>query len=99
MTSRDFCYWLQGFFEVTENSYPRPVGTEAKPIELTEYQIKTIRAHLNLVFNHEIDPFNLKGKTDLEKKIYDKIHDGESKDSIRKDVFGGGEPFTATYNC
>lgn len=44
MTSRDFCYWLQGFFELT--------GTES----VTQEQVKVIRNHLNMVFKHEIDP-------------------------------------------
>lgn len=44
MTSRDFCYWAQGFFEM------------ADPKKLTEAQINMFRAHLNLVFMHEIDP-------------------------------------------
>jgi hypothetical protein len=47
MTSRDFCYWLQGFFELT--------GTNKA---LTKEQCKTIRAHLAMVFAHEIDPSN-----------------------------------------
>ncbi len=45
MTSRDFCYWLQGFFEI------------AKPQEgLSQEQLKMIQNHLNMVFIHEIDP-------------------------------------------
>ena len=44
MTSRDFCYWLQGAFEIT--------GTQ----ELNKEQIQVIKNHLNLVFYHEIDP-------------------------------------------
>lgn len=44
MTSRDFAYWLQGFFEVAD----------AKTI--TAEQTKTIKKHLALVFKHEIDP-------------------------------------------
>lgn len=47
MTSRDFCYWLQGYFEVAHNSGER---------ELTPAQVACIRAHLALVFKHEIDP-------------------------------------------
>jgi hypothetical protein len=47
MTSREFCYWLQGFFEISGATYED---------ELTSAQIKTIRDHLNLVFVHEIDP-------------------------------------------
>ena len=44
MRSRDFCYWLQGFFELEE------------PTELKPYQTNMIRKHLALVFKHEIDP-------------------------------------------
>lgn len=44
MTSRDFCYWLQGFIEV------------GQPHIVTQEQLATIRAHLAMVFHHEIDP-------------------------------------------
>ena len=44
MTSRDFCYWLQGLFEL------------GNPESLTPGQIQVIRNHLNMVFYHEIDP-------------------------------------------
>jgi len=44
MNSIDFCYWLQGYFEVANPS--------AIPAEQTEL----IKNHLNLVFKHEIDP-------------------------------------------
>lgn len=47
MTSRDFCYWLQGYFELTGTSQ---AGT------LTPAQVDCIRAHLAMVFVHEIDP-------------------------------------------
>lgn len=43
MTSRDFCYWLQGAFEVLD------------PKGLDERQLQIIKNHLNLVFKHEID--------------------------------------------
>jgi hypothetical protein len=46
LTSRDFCFWLQGFFEV---------GL-APDQPLTLAQIDIVRRHLNLVFAHEIDP-------------------------------------------
>lgn len=57
MKSRDFVYWLQGFFEVSE----------AKA--LTDAQVTTIKSHLNLVFKHEIDPEmgDLKHQNDLNK--------------------------------
>jgi len=44
MTSRDFAYWLQGYFEISN----------AK--ELGEFETNMIKKHLNLVFKHEIDP-------------------------------------------
>jgi len=44
MTSRDFCYWLQGYFEL-EN----PDSIDAPTAQL-------IQKHLSMVFIHEIDP-------------------------------------------
>lgn len=44
MKARDFCYWLQGVFEV------------GNPQELTAVQTTLIKQHLALVFKHEIDP-------------------------------------------
>lgn len=44
MTSRDFCFWAQGFFELSETK------------TLNEKQTEIFKAHLNLVFFHEIDP-------------------------------------------
>lgn len=44
MRSRDFAYWLQGFFEISNAE------------SLTPEQTKMIKNHLNLVFKHEIDP-------------------------------------------
>lgn len=46
MTSRDFAYWLQGFFEISGES----LETIQKP------QIEQIQKHLAMVFVHEIDP-------------------------------------------
>lgn len=44
MNSRDFVYWLQGFFEISESN------------TLTSTQVDVIKNHLNMVFAHEIDP-------------------------------------------
>ncbi len=44
MTSRDFCFWLQGHFELNG----------AGPIDAAKADL--IRRHLALVFKHEIDP-------------------------------------------
>jgi hypothetical protein len=49
MTSREFCYWLQGFFEL------QPANV-ASSTALTAEQTQIVRNHLNMVFKHEIDP-------------------------------------------
>jgi hypothetical protein len=54
MTSRDFCFWLQGFFEL-QGAGPKP----PEPFDanaLHGYQAQMIKNHLALVFKHEIDP-------------------------------------------
>lgn len=45
MTSRDFCFWLQGKLEI-----------DGEPKPLTKEQVEVIQKHLHLVFIHEIDP-------------------------------------------
>lgn len=47
MTSRDFCFWLQGFFELSEVE----LGEQTT---LTISQTKMIKEHLALVFQHDI---------------------------------------------
>lgn len=54
MQSRDFCYWLQGFFEVQSMAASEPSKPEVSG--LTAAQVSMIRNHLNMVFIHEIDP-------------------------------------------
>lgn len=44
MQARDFCYWLQGHFELNPTA------------ELNAEQVETIKRHLNMVFIHDIDP-------------------------------------------
>jgi hypothetical protein len=44
MKSVEFCFWLQGFFELSETE------------QLTPRQVEIIKNHLKLVFYHEIDP-------------------------------------------
>jgi hypothetical protein len=64
MKSDQFIYWLNGFFELSENDKP-----------LTIEQVQTIKNHLKLVFLHEIDPSysdNLEVRT-----IFQNIHDGK----------------------
>ena len=64
MTSKDFAYWLQGFFELADPNTP-----------LTEKQVQTIKNHLKLVFLHEIDPSYSDDPT--VQKIFQNIHDGK----------------------
>lgn len=50
MTSRDFCYWLQGYFEISEAESPGGAFT------VSATAVSCIRNHLAMVFKHEIDP-------------------------------------------
>ena len=51
MKAQEFCYWLQGYFEINENVHD---GGRVKP--LSEKQVSCIQNHLKLVFKHDIDP-------------------------------------------
>jgi hypothetical protein len=44
MKATEFCFWLQGFFELSESE------------QLTSRQVEMIKNHLKLVFYHDIDP-------------------------------------------
>jgi hypothetical protein len=48
MKARDFCYWLQGFIELSETTDHRE-GFSKETIEC-------IKRHLAMVFRHDIDP-------------------------------------------
>lgn len=61
MNSRDFCYFLQGLFELAE------------PTTLNEKQVDLIKRHLNMVFIHEIDP---SFPNEQQKALYD-AHEGK----------------------
>lgn len=62
MTSRDFCYWLQGFLEVSN----------AK--EIAPEQLVIIKNHLAMVFAREIDPSHGDAKM---RSILDALHKGD----------------------
>jgi hypothetical protein len=49
MTSRDFAYWLQGFFEISGAEW-----TQTQPLDAIKVDV--IKKHLHMVFVHEIDP-------------------------------------------
>lgn len=86
MTSRDFCYWLQGFFELT------PVDHQ----DLNPAQIKQIKNHLAMVFKAEIDPSF--GGPEIQ-KFLTKIHDGVSSDHKSMLECTKLDPDTIKLNC
>ncbi len=67
MTSRDFAFWLQGFFEIT--------GTEA--LTMNAEQVAMVKKHLSLVFIHEIDP-SMGGKE--KQDALNAVHHGPAHD-------------------
>lgn len=67
MTAVSFAYWLQGFFEISSAS--------GEITSLNEKQVKMIRAHLNLIFKHDIDP-KIDGDNSDTVLINQLIHDG-----------------------
>lgn len=48
MTSEQFIFWIQGFFEIQD------AGRQSQ--DLTKEQVDVIKRHLALVFIHDIDP-------------------------------------------
>lgn len=64
MTSEQYVFWLQGFFELSESN------------TLSEKQVEVIKNHLKLVFYHEIDPsYSSDPKVQEEMQM---IHDGRT---------------------
>lgn len=62
MKTVEFCYWLQGLFELSD------------PKELNERQTNQIKRHLALVFKHDIDP--QQGTPEYQAELQ-AIHDGQ----------------------
>lgn len=80
MTSRDFCYWLQGFFEIEAEGKARP--NKMTPVEdpgLNAMQVSMIRRHLAMVFIHEIDPSH--GPQEHQDEL-NAVHSGDDKDKV-----------------
>lgn len=61
MNTIDFCFWLQGYFEISDGK------------ALSEKQVKVIKNHLSLVFKHEIDPLREK-ETSTPAQILNALH-------------------------
>lgn len=53
MTAREFCYWLQGYFELYDAGNPPGANV---CLGIPHDKAKVIRQHLAMVFRHEIDP-------------------------------------------
>lgn len=66
MNTIDFCFWLQGHFELSDSD------------ELTPEQVRVIKSHLHLVFKHEIDPLR-ESQTTTDKSVLDSAHFGPYK--------------------
>jgi Mn-dependent DtxR family transcriptional regulator len=80
MTSVQFAYWLQGFFEISKEN-PNYSG------ELNSAQVKMIEKHLSLVFVHEIDnSYGNKEHTDKLNNIHNKIPSYMSKDEDNLEI-------------
>ena len=92
MKSRDFCYWLQGFFELAAGP---PNGS------LSAHQTQIIQRHLALVFKHDIDPQayvemkanpqawtdeTLKITPEEYKKILDDLHQGAKSNNPQTQI-------------
>lgn len=45
MKATEFCYWLQGYFEISKHENVLSID-----------QVNMIKNHLNMVFIHDIDP-------------------------------------------
>jgi hypothetical protein len=72
MTSRDFCYWLQGYFEITMADHPNG----GKVAQLGRGQVENIQKHLAMVFVHEIDPSFGEDQSKLNQLHSDKPNSG-----------------------
>jgi quinol-cytochrome oxidoreductase complex cytochrome b subunit len=59
MTSNDFCNWLKGYLDLTENT------------AMTSKQLEMVKRHLAMVFKYEIDPSY--GNDEVQQKL-NKIH-------------------------
>ena len=63
MNSIDFCYWLQGYFELSDVKM-----LDAKRVEI-------LKNHLNLVFKHEMDPLRER-ETTTSVDVLNEVHSG-----------------------
>lgn len=108
MTARDFCYWLQGFFEIHASAQ------KSYPPSLDAAQTDILKRHLAMVFKHEIDPSM--GPPEHQKLLDDihkaaaaqqRIHaagcqmdtDHQGACETRRPQIGGTGPGGTVYRC
>lgn len=86
MTSRDFCYWLQGLFEL------------GSPVSLDANQTDLVKRHLAMVFVHEIDP---SAGGPAQQEMLNKIHEqlAEANKPNKPPKIGGVGPDGIVYRC
>jgi hypothetical protein len=68
MQASEFCYWLQGYFEISG-------ATPEEPGAINSEQSAMIQRHLAMVFVHDLDPKQVADKLQA-------IHDGKDKPQI-----------------
>lgn len=87
MKAESFCYWLQGFLEIAD-AHPK-----AGEYHIHADQVKTIKAHLAMVFKHEIDPsMGTPEHRDALQELHDKAK-MQPPQPPKKKPGGGGDGF------
>lgn len=83
MNSIDFCFWLQGAFEINDAR------------EFDKIQTAIIKNHLQLVFKHEIDDLRAEGGT---KEELQAVHDGSETSLDSKKPFPNLSDYTHNHS-
>jgi hypothetical protein len=84
VTSRDFCFWLQGVFEIG--------GIKSLDVR----QAEIVRNHLDMVFAHEIDP---SAGTPEHQAELSSLHEGQSKHEVPVSPFVGPDLNNILVRC
>lgn len=75
MTTRDFCFWIQGFLEIHDAGLAERAPEKLIGTPLTGAQTNMIRQHLALVFKHEAEKTSTISEGDKTKLSDPLIHD------------------------